>query len=97
MATPSDKKGYACDYRHKEEDDMRRVVLSLTICTLLLGAADAIAGVNCEQVRRYAQTGRTPEDIAESMIVDVNEVKKCLEAGAKGAAPTPAPKEPEKK
>jgi hypothetical protein len=76
---------------------MRRMVLGLTISTLLFGAAGAIAGVNCEQVRRYAQTGRTPEDIAESMIVDVSEVKKCLAGGAKEAAPTPAAKEPEKK
>ena len=74
---------------------MKRVVLGLTISTLLLGAGDAIAGINCEQVRRYTQTGRTPEDIAESMIVDVSEVKKCLETGNKAAAPTP--KEPEKK
>ena len=76
---------------------MRRVVLGLTICTLLFGAAQAIAGVNCDQVRRYAQTGRTPDDIAESMIVDVSEVKKCLEGDKKEAAPTPAAKEGEKK
>ena len=76
---------------------MRRVALGLTIGMLLLGAVDAMAGVNCEQVRRYAQTGRSAEDIAESMIVDVNEVKKCLEAGDKAAAPTPASKEAEKK
>ncbi len=76
---------------------MRRVLLGLTICTFLLGAADAIAGVNCEQVRRYTQTGRTPEDIADSMIVDVSEVKKCLDAGTKAAAPTPASQEPEQK
>ncbi len=76
---------------------MRHVVLGLTICTFLLSAADAIAVVNCDQVRRYTQTGRTPEDIAESMIVDVSEVKKCLATGNKDAAPTPAPKEPEKK
>ena len=74
---------------------MKRVVLGLAIGAILFGAAAAMAGVNCEQVRRYAQTGRTPEDIAESMIVDVGDVKKCLEGGAK--APTPAPKEPEKK
>lgn len=76
---------------------MRRVVLGLTIGTILFGAVEAFAGVNCDQVRRYTQTGRTPEDIAESMIVDVSEVKKCLEGGAKDAAPTPAPKAAEKK
>jgi hypothetical protein len=78
---------------------MKRVVLGLTIgCTLLLGAVEARAGVNCEQVRRYAKTGRTADDIADSMIVDVGEVKKCLEAGDKDAgAPTPAAKQPDNK
>jgi hypothetical protein len=81
---------------HAQEDDMKHVVVGLTICTLLLGAADAVAGVNCEQVRRYAATGRSPDDIAESMIVDVDEVKKCLGTGTKDAAPTPAPTAPQK-
>ena len=76
---------------------MKRLVLGLTIGTLLFGAVDAMAGVNCEQVRRYLQTGRTPEDVAESMIVDVSEVKKCQDTPNKDAGPTPAPKEPEKK
>jgi len=76
---------------------MRRAVLGLTIGTILCNAAAAFAGVNCDQVRRYTQTGRTPEDIAESMIVDVSEVKKCLAADAKDAAPTPVPKDVEKK
>jgi len=72
---------------------MRRLVLGLAIGTILWSAVTAFAGVNCDQVRRYAQTGRTPEDIAESMIVDIGEVKKCLDAGAKEAAPTPAAKD----
>ncbi len=76
---------------------MRRVLLGLAIGATLWGAVAAFAGVNCEQVRRYAQTGRTPEDIAESMVTDVGEVKKCLEAGAKEAAPTPPAKGAEKK
>ena len=75
---------------------MRTAALGLAIGTLLLATVDLAAAINCDQVRRYAQTGRTPDDIAESMVVDVNEVKKCLEQG-KDAAPTPAKKEPEKK
>ncbi|HVM98199.1 MAG TPA: hypothetical protein VMT89_17520 [Candidatus Acidoferrales bacterium] len=76
---------------------MRTALLTLPVVTLLLTAVGAAHAINCEQVRRYVQTGRTPEDIAESMIVDVSEVKKCLDAGGKAEAPTPAPKDSEKK
>jgi hypothetical protein len=56
--------------------------------------ASTASAVNCDQVRKYAATGRTVEDIAETMIVDVSEVKKCLQGEAGAAAPTPpAPKQ----
>jgi hypothetical protein len=55
---------------------------------LLLGASAAPA-INCEQVRRYIATGRTVESIAETMIVDVEEVKKCVEAEGGSAPATP--------
>ncbi len=64
--------------------------------TLGIGAVSASAGVNCEQVRRYLKTGRSPQEIAESMVIDVSEVKKCQEQGEKEAAP-PAPTPQEKK
>jgi hypothetical protein len=68
---------------------MKRV-LGLAVALLMgLGAATASA-VNCEQVRRYLQTGRSAQEIAESMVIDINEVKKCQEqAVPKEAAPTP--------
>lgn len=45
--------------------------------------------VNCKQVNKYLQTGRTAKDVAETMVIDESEVKKCQEeAGdAKAAAP----------
>jgi len=55
-------------------------------------ALPALAEVNCEQIRRYAKTGRTEEDIAETMVIDLETVKKCLQGGEAGAAPTPAAK-----
>jgi hypothetical protein len=59
----------------------------------VLAAAEARA-VNCDQVRKYLATGRTAEQIAESMIIDVNEVKKCQEAAP---APAATPKAEEAK
>jgi hypothetical protein len=48
---------------------------------LLLGAASAsFAGaVNCKQVNKYLDTGRTVKDVAETMVIDESEVKKCQE------------------
>ena len=46
--------------------------------------------VNCNQVRRYAATGREAEDISETMIVPIEEVKKCLQSEGQDSAPTPA-------
>jgi hypothetical protein len=48
---------------------------------LLLGTAtwsDA-AAVNCKQVKKYLDTGRSVKDVAETMVIDEAEVKKCQE------------------
>jgi hypothetical protein len=75
---------------------MKTTVFALMMgITLAFGIRAASAEVNCEQVRRYLKTGRSVEDVSETMIIDVKDVKKCQEAGgAATAAPTPAaPKE----
>ena len=64
---------------------MKRIAQTLFVCAIVLAAREASA-VNCEQVRKYLATGRTADQIAESMIIDVEEVKKCQEA-----APAQAP------
>jgi hypothetical protein len=77
---------------------MKATGLALIVgLTLGLGAVTASAGVNCDQVRRYLKTGRTPQEIAESMVIDVSEVKKCQEQGEKKEAPAPASTPQEKK
>jgi hypothetical protein len=58
--------------------------------TLLLGVGSASAQVNCAQVMRNLKTGRSPEQVAETMVIDVSEVKKCQEAAEKAAPATPA-------
>jgi len=49
------------------------------------------AAVNCDQVRRYLSTGRTVEDISDTMVVSVDEVKKCQQAAKDNPAPAATP------
>ena len=68
---------------------MRRGILVLGAGLLLgtIGVSGA-AEVNCKQVNKYLQTGRSVKDVAETMVIDEKEVKKCQDqAGseAKGA------------
>ncbi len=58
--------------------------------TLLLGVQSASAQVNCQQVMRNLKTGRSPQEVAETMVIDVSEVKKCQEAAEKAAPAAPA-------
>lgn len=80
-------------------------VLRLVVGAAVLINGTVALGVNCDQVKKYAATGRSEDDIAETMVVDVNEVKKCLRGDEKGKAgqpPAPAdqkaapPAEPKK-
>ena len=52
---------------------------------LLLPAGPTWAGaVNCKQVNKDLQTGRSVKDIAETMVIDESDVKKCQEQAAQG-------------
>ena len=71
---------------------MKRSSMFVLAAAFALVASGARAEVNCDQVKRYAQTGRTAEQIAETMVADEDEVKKCLEGMEKapplsGSAP----------
>ena len=72
---------------------MRRGTLLIGVA-LLLGSASFAGAVNCKQVNKYLQTGRSVKDVAETMVIDEADVKKCQEAGTEGAA---GAKEGEKK
>jgi hypothetical protein len=67
---------------------MRGLSLVTGIALLLGTAAASFAGqVNCKQVNKYLQTGRSVKDVAETMVIDESDVKKCQEqAGSEGAA-----------
>ena len=57
---------------------------------LSLAATNAFGGINCNQVKKYLGTGRTAQDIAETMVISIDEVKKCQEGGDTAAAGQPA-------
>jgi hypothetical protein len=79
---------------------MKSGTLTLMLASSTLAAflvPRAAEGVNCDQVRRYLQTGRSAEDIADTMVISVEDVKKCQQSasgqqkGEQTPAPTPAP------
>jgi hypothetical protein len=50
---------------------------------LLLGiAGSGGAAVNCKQVNKYLATGRSVKDVAETMVIDEKDVKKCQDEAA---------------
>jgi len=65
---------------------MRLGTLVIGFALVVGGAAASFAGaVNCKQVNKYLQTGRSVKDVAETMVIDEADVKKCQEQGSEGA------------
>ncbi|MGH7860369.1 MAG: hypothetical protein ACREQY_23825 [Candidatus Binatia bacterium] len=61
-----------------------RTLLALAVSGWMVGgAATASAQVNCAQVNRYLQTGRTVQDVSETMVIPEEQVKKCQEEAKK--------------
>lgn len=54
--------------------------------TLVLATAAAAGEVNCKQVNKYLQTGRSVKDVAETMVISESDVEKCKAQGGGGAA-----------
>lgn len=67
---------------------MRFVISMLGGALLLAAASSSQAEVNCKQVLKYLQTGRSTQDVAETMVVSEADVKNCQEKAAEsgGAA-----------
>lgn len=71
---------------------MRRSMTAALILVAALATAAPAGAINCEQARKYATTGRSAEDIADTMVADPAEVKKCLAGGeAQGSGKAAAP------
>lgn len=65
---------------------MKRSVLMIAAGLILGPAAWSVAGVNCKQVNKYLQTGRSVSEVAETMVIGEDEVKKCQEEAASQGA-----------
>jgi len=66
---------------------MRFGILMVGASLIVATATVSGAEVNCKQVNKYLQTGRSVKDVAETMVIDEADVKKCQEqAGAAGDA-----------
>jgi hypothetical protein len=61
---------------------------------LLAAAGTSIAEVNCKQVNKYLQTGRTVKDVAETMVISESDVRKCQESAGAAKPAEGAPAEP---
>ena len=71
---------------------MRKSLMSVAGASILLlaGAATGSAQVNCGIVNKDLKMGRTAQDIAERMMISVDDVKKCEASEAKKAPAAPA-------
>jgi hypothetical protein len=57
---------------------MRIGILMLGGTLVLATAVSGLAGeVNCKQVNKYLQTGRSAKDVAETMVISESDVEKC--------------------
>ena len=70
---------------------MRIGILMLGGALLISTGARVLAGeVNCKQVNKYLQTGRSVKDVAETMVISESDVEKCKAQGGgdtKGTEP----------
>ncbi len=63
---------------------MKLGTLVIGVALLLGTAGPGFAGtVNCKQVNKYLGTGRSVSDVAQTMVIDEADVKKCQEEAAK--------------
>ena len=69
---------------------MKLGTLAIGVAMLLGTAGVSFAGnVNCKQVNKYLQTGRSVSDVAQTMVIEESDVKKCQEqAASEGAGGT---------
>jgi hypothetical protein len=69
----------------------RSLLLGLAVGFVLGGTSLPAAAINCKAVNKMLKMGRTPQELSETMVVDVSEIEKCKEEAEKaGGEATPA-------
>jgi hypothetical protein len=64
---------------------MRIGILVLGGTLVFATAVNVLAGeVNCKQVNKYLQTGRSVKDVAETMVINESDVEKCKAQAPEG-------------
>ncbi len=58
---------------------MKLGIVLLGGALVLAGATLGSAEVNCKQVKKYLDTGRSVKDVAETMVISEADVKNCQE------------------
>jgi hypothetical protein len=61
--------------------------------TLVLATAAGAGEVNCKQVNKYLQTGRSVKDVAETMVISESDGEKCKAQGGGETQPSTPPQQ----
>lgn len=69
---------------------MKRAGFVILVAGWMTAVAGTASAVNCAQVNKYLQTGRSVQDVAETMVISEDDVKKC-QAEAQSAQPSGTP------
>jgi hypothetical protein len=68
----------------------RTLLIGLALGFALAGTSLPAVAINCKAVNKMLKMGRTPQELSETMVVDVSEIEKCKEEAEK-AAPEATP------
>jgi hypothetical protein len=63
---------------------MKLGILMVGAALLLAPRPGFAAEVNCKQVNKYLATGRSVSDVAQTMVIDEADVKKCQAQATQG-------------
>jgi hypothetical protein len=72
--------------QRREVSGMKRGIVGIGAAVLIIIGLGTASAINCKQVNKYLETGRSVSDIAETMVVSEDEVKKCQEEAAAAKA-----------
>jgi hypothetical protein len=88
------RKGQLGEDAQRKEARMRigRILVLGGTLALMTASLATAAEVNCKQVNKYLQTGRSVKDVAETMVISESDVEKCKAEGGGGGDKAAEPK-----